>query len=86
MNRSAYVSVRINRELKTETENILQTLGVKPSDEITMFYNQINLRKGLPFPVEIPNKVSKQAIKDAVNRVDMQTVNSIEDLVKAMDD
>jgi len=86
MNRSAYVSVRINRELKKETENILQTLGVKPSDAITMFYNQINLRKGLPFPVEIPNEVTKQAIKDAVNRVEMQTVNSIDDLMKAMDD
>lgn len=85
MNRSAYVSVRINRELKIETEKILQSLGIKPSDAITMFYHQICLRKGLPFPVEIPNNVSKQAIEDAVNRVDMQTVNSIEDLTRAMD-
>jgi hypothetical protein len=33
---------------------------------------------------EIPNEVSRQAIQDAVNGVGMQTVNSIDDLMKAM--
>lgn len=86
MNKSAYVSVRIRPEVKTETEKILQSLGVTPTEAITMFYSQINLRRGLPFPVEIPNKVSKQAIQDAVNGVGMQTVNNIDDLMKAMDE
>lgn len=36
-------------------------------------------------PVEILNEVSRQAIQDAVNGVGMQTVNSIDDLMKAMD-
>ncbi len=35
--------------------------------------------------VEIPNEVSRQAIQDAVNGVGMQTVNSIDDLLEAMD-
>lgn len=86
MNKSAYVSVRINPEVKTETDKILQSLGVTPTEAITMFYRQINMRRGLPFPVEIPNEVSRQAIQDAVNGVGMQTVNSIDDLMKAMDE
>ncbi|MHB8088332.1 MAG: type II toxin-antitoxin system RelB/DinJ family antitoxin [Anaerolineaceae bacterium] len=84
MNKSAYVSVRIQPEVKTETDKILQSLGVTPTEAITMFYRQINMRRGLPFPVEIPNEVSRQAIQDAVNDVGMQTVNSIDDLMKAM--
>ena len=86
MNKSAYVSVRIHPEVKTETDKILRSLGVTPTEAITMFYRQIIMRRGLPFPVEIPNEVSRQAIQDAVNGVGMQTVNSIDDLMKAMDE
>jgi DNA-damage-inducible protein J len=86
MNKSAYVSVRIRPEVKTETEKILQSLGVTPTEAITMFYTQINMRRGLPFPVEIPNEVSRKAIQDAVDGVGMQTVNSVDDLMKAMDE
>jgi DNA-damage-inducible protein J len=86
MNKSAYISVRIRPEVKTETEKILQSLGVTPTEAITMFYSQINLRRGLPFPVEIPNEVTRQAIQDAVNGVGIQTVDSINDLMKAMDE
>jgi len=86
MNKSAFVNVRINPDLKSETENILHSLGVKPSDAITMFYSQIKMKQGFPFPVEIPNAASRQAIQDAVNGVGVQTVNSVDDLMKAMED
>jgi hypothetical protein len=36
--------------------------------------------------VEIPNEVSRQAIQDAVNDVGMQTVNSMEEFKKAMEE
>ncbi len=36
--------------------------------------------------VEMPNEVSRQTIQDAVSGVSMQTVNSIDDLMKAMDE
>jgi len=86
MNKSAFVSVRIRPELKMETDSIFDALGITATEAITMFYSQINMRKGLPFPVEIPNEVSRQAIQDAVNGVGMQTVNNVDDLMKAMED
>ena len=42
------------------------------------FINQVEI------PVEILNEVSRQAIQDAVNGVGMQTVKSVDDLMKAM--
>ena len=36
--------------------------------------------------VEILNEVSRQAIQDAVSGVGMKTVNSVDDLMKAMDE
>lgn len=86
MNKSAYISVRIQPDVKAETDSILQSLGISATEAISMFYNQINMRRGLPFPVEIPNEVSRQAIQDAVNGVNMQTVNSVEELMKAMEE
>lgn len=86
MNKSAYVSVRIRPDVKAETDNILQSLGITATEAISMFYNQINMRRGLPFPVEIPNEVSRQAIQDAVNGVDMQVSHSMEEFMKAMDE
>jgi len=35
---------------------------------------------------EIPNEVSRQAIQDAVNGVGMQTVNSMEEFKKEMEE
>lgn len=86
MNKTGYISVRIQPDVKAQTDKILQSLGISATEAISMFYNQINMRRGLPFPVEIPNEVSRQAIQDAVNGVDMQTVNSVDELMKAMED
>ncbi|MCX6054248.1 MAG: type II toxin-antitoxin system RelB/DinJ family antitoxin [Chloroflexi bacterium] len=79
MNKSAYVFVRIRPDVKAETDNILKSLGITATQAISMFYNQINMRRGLPFPVEIPNEVSRQAIQDAVNGVDMKVSHSMEE-------
>jgi DNA-damage-inducible protein J len=40
-------------------------LGLTPTQAITLFYKQVNLHNGLPFPVNIPNAETRQAIEDA---------------------
>ncbi|MCD8482056.1 MAG: type II toxin-antitoxin system RelB/DinJ family antitoxin [Verrucomicrobia bacterium] len=54
--KSAAVHSRIEPEIKQKAESILYRLGVSPTEAIRMFYVQIALRNGLPFPVEIPNE------------------------------
>lgn len=49
------VNARVNPTVKKEAENILRELGIKPSNAINMFYKQIILNNGLPFPVVIPD-------------------------------
>ena len=85
MNKSAYVSVRVRPDLKNDAEKILKSLGVTPTDAITIFYTQIKMHHGFPFPVEIPNAVTRQAIRDAENDVDMQVSYSMAEFKKAMD-
>lgn len=56
MSKSAMVRARIEPELKKHTEEIFQHLGLSVTQAITLFYKQVEIRKGLPFNVVIPTR------------------------------
>jgi len=82
MNKTATISVRVKPEIKTRAEDVFERLGLTPTDAITMFYSQVNLRQGIPFPVEIPNEVTMKTISDAEAGIDLHKVNSVAELFK----
>ncbi|RMF64526.1 MAG: type II toxin-antitoxin system RelB/DinJ family antitoxin, partial [Bacteroidetes bacterium] len=55
MGKTSTVSARIDPETKRKAEETFRKLGLTASQAITLFYRQVALRKGLPFPVELPN-------------------------------
>ena len=59
------IRARIDPELKQLAETILDSLGLNTSDAIRLFYKQITLNDGLPFPVKVPNAETIQAMRDA---------------------
>ena len=63
--KTGMVRARIDPELKAQAEGVLQKLGLNASDAIRLFYKQITLSKGLPFPVEVPNAATRKALRDA---------------------
>jgi DNA-damage-inducible protein J len=79
MSKTALITARVDPSLKQATETILQQLGLTPSQAITMFYRQINLRRGLPFEVNLPNAETRQAIADAVNRTNVKSFETVDD-------
>ena len=54
MAKDANVFVRVDTSLKEQAESILSQLGVPMSSAITIFLNQVVLRRGLPFEVTLP--------------------------------
>jgi len=54
MSKSATVRARLEPELKQHAETILRRLGLNPTQAITIFYKQVELRNGLPFDVAVP--------------------------------
>ena len=36
-----------------------------PTEAITLFYKQVKLYRGLPFPVRIPNAATRKALREA---------------------
>ena len=65
MNKTAHISTRINASDKRKAEAVFKKLGITASQAIAMFYKQVSLRKGIPFPVELPNETTQQAIREA---------------------
>ncbi|MCX6055222.1 MAG: type II toxin-antitoxin system RelB/DinJ family antitoxin [Chloroflexi bacterium] len=80
MNKTANVSIRVKPEIKNNAEDVFNKLGITPTDAITMFYRQVDIRQGIPFPVEIPNGETMKTINDAWAGINTQKVNSAEEL------
>ena len=52
--KDATVSARVEYDVKTEAEDILQKLGVPVSVVINSLYRQIIYRRGVPFSLIVP--------------------------------
>jgi DNA-damage-inducible protein J len=82
MAKTATIHVRIEPEIKHDAENVLAQLGLSTSDAITLFFRQIALLGGLPFPVRIPNEETRRAIAEARERENISAFDSFDDWVK----
>jgi len=63
MIKTATIRTRIEPDLKSEVESILAQLGLTASEAVHLLYRQIQLRRGLPFEVRIPNAVTGRTLK-----------------------
>ena len=61
MQKSSIVHTRISPEVKQECDYIFSKLGITTSYAITLFLNQVTLRKGIPFDVVLPKKEAQKS-------------------------
>ncbi len=64
--KTANVNARIDQNIKTQAEAILTRMGLPRSVAIDIFYRQIIMHGGLPFPVTIPS--SKLPARDELSK------------------
>jgi DNA-damage-inducible protein J len=64
MSKDATVRARIQPDLKKRVETMFEKLGLSTTEAITLFYRQVDLRRGLPFDVVIPNKTTRKTLED----------------------
>lgn len=84
MSKTKMITARVDPKLKRETEKILKDLGLTTTQAITLFFNQINLRKALPFAVAIPNTETAQAIENALAGVDLYEAENVDTLFEKL--
>lgn len=76
MGKSETIRARIEPALKRDAEAVLKKIGLTSSEAITLFLTQVRLAKGLPFPVRIPNKQTRQALKETREGKNLETFES----------
>jgi len=64
MPKTSTVHARIEPDLKNEAEELFRELGLSATQAITLFYKQVQMRKGLPFDVILPNKATRKTFED----------------------
>ncbi len=82
MAKTAVISTRIDPALKKEVEEVFKALGLNTTQAITLFFKQVELQRGLPFDVRLPNEATLQALSDAKERRNLVSFDDVDDLFK----
>lgn len=53
-------SMKLDPVVKREAQEIFATLGLTLGEAVNLFLNQVRLRRGIPFDIEIPNAESQK--------------------------
>ena len=82
MPKTAAISARIDPKLKHGAEEVFKELGLSATQAITLFYKQVELERGLPFAVRVPNDVTVRALEQARTRQGLVSYNPLGDLLE----
>ena len=85
MSKTATVRARIEPTLKKEVEGLFQELGISATDAINIFYKQVQLQHGLPFPVVVPNKITAETFDKTDNNEEIIVCKNAEELFENLE-
>jgi DNA-damage-inducible protein J len=77
MAKSETIRARVEPGLKHDAEAVLDKLGMTPTEAITLFYKQVTLYRGLPFPIRMPNATTRKALQEARSRRNIERFESV---------
>lgn len=78
-------TIKIDRELKQEAQELLESFGLNLSTAVNMFLRQVVREQAIPFRIgePIPNAETLQAIEDAQNGIGLsREFHSLEELLE----
>ena len=82
--KSSVVRARVTPETKLDAEKVLQHLGISVSEAINLFLIQVKLKRSLPFDIEIPNRVTARAIREARTGKGLVECADVDDMFKKL--
>jgi len=86
MAKTEMIRARVEPGVKQDAEAVFSTLGLSPTEAITLFYKQVALQHGLPFEVRVPNAETLEAMRQAKDKNSLQRYESLDDLMAEFDD
>ena len=74
------VHARIDPKLKESAERVFSKIGISMTEAIRLFLKQVELHRGLPFSVSIPNAETTAAMREANNPARLNRYGSFSEL------
>ena len=72
---------RIDEKEKAETFEILEGMGIKPSQAVRLFFRQIRKTHAIPFPIEhTPNEKTAKILLASDAEKDYKRFDTVDDL------
>lgn len=78
------IHARVDGKLKRSTQKIFSDHGLSTTDAIRIFLTQVELHKGLPFPVEVPNAETIAAMEEARDPSKLKHFSSAREMIGEM--
>lgn len=85
MAQTSTISALIDSETRRRAESVFKELGLSVSQAITLFYEQVELRRELPFPVEVPGEITRHALEEAKNPEKLPRFESTQELFEDLE-
>ena len=80
--KTTMVHARIAPYLKESAERVFSKIGISTTEAIRLFLKQVELHKGLPFPIAIPNAQTTAAMREANDPAALKRYRSFRELRK----
>jgi DNA-damage-inducible protein J len=71
---------RIDPKLKASAERVFSKIGITTTEAIRLFLKQVELHKGMPFPIAIPNPDTVAAMSEANDTAMLKRYGSFREL------
>jgi DNA-damage-inducible protein J len=84
MSKTAMIRARTELKLKSRVEKIFETLGLTASQAINLFYHRVELEKGLPFDMKIPNPKTLNAMADVDKKKNLHSYDHVEGMLRSL--
>lgn len=75
MAKSVIVQGRVSPQLKADSEEVLQKIGLSMTDLIKMTLRQVVMQRGIPFEAKIPNAETIAALEEDLSEQQAKSVN-----------
>jgi len=78
------IRARIEPDVKRSAESILSSLGMSPTEAITLLYRQIILTRGLPFEIKLPNEETLRTFEATDRGEDLTVCRDADDMFERL--
>ena len=83
--KNATVHARIDSETKEQSESILRSIGMTPTDAVRLLYRQIAMRHEFPLELRVPNQRTAETLNKSDRNEEIESFKSKKELFESWD-